>query len=261
MKGAFSMILGAQLYTVREYTKTLEGFAQTLKKVADIGYTTVQVSGTCDFEPEWLRDRLQETGLRCILTHTNPTRIEKETDAVLAAHRIFGCSCVGIGMAPGGMEEYDGFVHIFKPVSQKIAKAGLQLAYHNHNIEFARTGRDHELFFDRILQDFTPRELAITFDTYWAQAAGADPAAWLRKLSGRVQNIHLKDMCMAPGEGMRGARMAAVGEGNMNFEAILAAAQDAGTQYAFVEQDDCYGEDPFACLETSYRNLRALGLK
>ena len=57
------MKIGAQLFTVRDFTKTLDDFAETLKKIADIGYTTVQVSGTCPFEAEWLRDRLKETGL------------------------------------------------------------------------------------------------------------------------------------------------------------------------------------------------------
>lgn len=48
------MNIGAQLYTVREFCKTLDDFALTLKKVADIGYRTVQVSGTCAFDPAWL---------------------------------------------------------------------------------------------------------------------------------------------------------------------------------------------------------------
>ena len=55
------MQLGAQLYTVREFTKTLSGFSETLKKVADIGYRTVQVSGTCAFEAEWLAEQLKKT--------------------------------------------------------------------------------------------------------------------------------------------------------------------------------------------------------
>ena len=37
--------LGAQLYTLREYTKSEDDFAGTIKKVADIGYKYVQVSG------------------------------------------------------------------------------------------------------------------------------------------------------------------------------------------------------------------------
>ena len=52
------MKIGVQMYSVHDFTKTLEDFDLSLKKVADIGYKAVQVSGTCPFEPEWLRDRL-----------------------------------------------------------------------------------------------------------------------------------------------------------------------------------------------------------
>jgi hypothetical protein len=39
-------VLAAQLYTVREFTKTADGFAASVKKIRDIGYTAVQVSAT-----------------------------------------------------------------------------------------------------------------------------------------------------------------------------------------------------------------------
>jgi hypothetical protein len=51
-------------------------------------------------------------------------------------------------------------------------------------------------------------------------------------------------------------RMAPIYEGNINFETVLAACRDAGTKHLFVEQDNCYGEDPFECLRRSYVNLR-----
>ena len=54
------MIIGAQLYTLRDFCRNLSDFSETLKKVADIGYTTVQVSGTCAYEAEWLRDELKK---------------------------------------------------------------------------------------------------------------------------------------------------------------------------------------------------------
>lgn len=257
------MRLGAQLYTVRAFTQTLEGFSETLKKVAEIGFRVVQVSGTCAYDAEWLAERLAENGLSCAITHTPPQRIEKETDAVLREHTIFGCRYIGIGMAPGGMERqdwYDDFVKTFRPVAHKIAAAGSLLMYHNHNIEFARTGRGREIILERILTDFTPEELGITLDTYWVQAGGGDPVWWLKHLCGRVPCIHLKDMAFVPGNGLQGARMAPVYEGNLNFDAILTAAEEAGTSYLLVEQDDCYGEDPFACLKKSYENLRAVGL-
>ena len=37
------------------------------------------------------------------------------------------------------------------------------------------------------------------------------------------------------------------------------AAESAGVQYMMVEQDDCNGEDPFACLKRSYEYLKSAG--
>ena len=68
------MIIGAQLFSLRNFAKTLDDFSETLKKVADIGYTTVQVSGTCEYEAEWLRAELEKNGVPvcggscCVLT-------------------------------------------------------------------------------------------------------------------------------------------------------------------------------------------------
>lgn len=253
------MVIGAQLYTVRQFTKTLEDFAETLKKVADIGYTTVQVSGTCAFEADWLRDRLSETGLSCVITHTNPTAILEETEKVCRDHDVFGCRNIGIGIMPGAQAtdgRYEQFVENYLPAAKKMQECGHKLFYHNHALEFERSA-DGRVFMERFLEDFSPELLGITFDTYWAQFAGADPAAWIERLKGRVECIHLKDLAVVGNT----QRMAPVGGGNMNFDRILAAAEKASAEYLLVEQDDCYGEDPFDCLKKSYQYLTSVGLK
>lgn len=92
----------------------------------------------------------------------------------------------------------------------------------------------------------------------WVMAGGADPAAWLRKLKGRVDCVHFKDMVYAPED--HAVRMAPIGQGNMNYAEILKACEDANVRYGYVEQDNCYGEDPVACLRQSYEWFRAQGL-
>ena len=77
---------------------------------------------------------------------------------------------------------------------------------------------------------------------------------WIEKLSGRVPVIHLKDFAY-------GKKMAVVGEGNINFDRVFATAENAGTQYMLVEQDDCNGENPFDCLKRSYDYLKSKGFK
>ena len=244
------MEIGAQLYTVREFTQTLDDFAQTLKKIADIGYRNVQVSGTCAYEADWLKEQLYKNSLHCVLTHYNPDLMKADPEKVALKHKSFGCKYIGIGMIPGGAAGYDAFRDAFLNVSHVFAENDCLLMYHNHDFEFIKDN-----LIDRMVNDFPEREIGFTLDTYWIQAAGGDSAEWIRKLKGRVPCIHLKDM------GFNDKMiMTPIYEGNMNFDAIIEACRYAGTEYLLVEQDECYGEDPFACLKRSFINLKVRGL-
>lgn len=254
------MKIGAQFFTLRDHCQTLEGLAESLKRVADIGYTTVQISGTCAYEAGWLKEQLDKNGLQCVLTHIPAARLLEQTREVCREHRVFGCDCVGLGMFrldgedPAG--EYAEFLRLYKPVAQAIREEGLYFMYHNHDQEFRKS--DGITLLERMARDFAPEEMGFTLDTFWIQAGGANPVDWIRRLAGRVPCIHLKDFAF--GRGGFSKNMAPVGEGNIDFAQVIRAAADAGTQYLLVEQDDCQGQDPFDCLARSYRNLRALGL-
>ncbi len=251
------MIVGAQMFTLREYAKTTEDLSESLKKVADMGYRSVQLSGVCEYEAEWMKEELRKNGLTCSVTHTKPDKILADVEQVCRDHKTIGCNKVGIGMMPGKVsdETYAQFVADFSEPIRKIHDLGMKFFYHNHQIEFVRN-RDGKLFIDQLCEDFAPEYLGITFDTYWAQFAGCDPAAWLYRLKGRVECVHLKDMIAVGKEHI----MMPVGSGNMNFERILQAAADVGTEHVIVEQDHCYDEDPFDCLKKSLDYLRACGL-
>ena len=82
------MEIGAQFYTVREQCQNLEDFALTLKKVADIGYRNVQISGTCPYPAQWLKEQLDRNGLKCVLTHIPVPRLTGELDQVIAVGNI-----------------------------------------------------------------------------------------------------------------------------------------------------------------------------
>ncbi|MBR6426597.1 MAG: sugar phosphate isomerase/epimerase [Clostridia bacterium] len=245
---------GAQLYTVRDFCRTKDEFAETLKKVADIGYETVQVSGTCEYEAEWLRDRLAENGLRCVLTHFSEERIANQPLETAKFHAVFGCSHVGLGSwkfdEAKGLDAIREFSDIFRPAAKTLAENGMRFMYHNHNREFRKI--DGVNILSLLAEAFYPDEMGFTFDTYWAQYAGADPAYWIDQLSGRVPCLHLKDCGYD-------RTMEPLGVGNINFDRVFEAAERAGTRYMLVEQDDCNGIDPFECLKTSYDYLKACG--
>lgn len=257
------MKIGAQLYTVHDFTKTTEDLSESLKKVADIGYTSVQVSGTCKYEAEWLKEELDKNGLTCDLTHYDMARIASDTEAVIKEHKIFGCKYIGVGSMPGIFDNnknkskdiwYD-FKDKYLGAAKLMKENGCYFMYHNHDKEFIEI--DGEIAMDYLMNSFAPDEMGFTLDTYWVKAAGHDPVEWLKKLSGRIPCIHFKDMAILP-DGEK--RFAPVGSGTLDFESIIKAADDGKTEYAFVEQDNCYGEDPFACLKKSFDYLHSMGL-
>jgi len=247
------MQIGAQMYTVRQACKTLTGFAQALEKIAEIGYKTVQVSGTCPYEAEWLREQLKKNGLRCVITHTPAARLTGETDKVIREHEVFDCRYIGLGFwafDPARDMTYEQFMATWPQVAQKIRAGGKYFMYHNHDRELIHL--DGKPILAHLAEKIPAQDMGFTLDTFWIQAGGGDPAQWLERLKGRVPCIHLKDCAY-------GQSMAVVGEGNINFDRVFEKAEAAGTEYMLVEQDDCHGEDPMACLKRSYQYLKACG--
>ena len=99
------MEIGAQLFTVRDFCKDTESLSETLKKVADIGYKNVQVSGVCAYEPEWLREQLDKNGLKCVLTHVPLERLRDEAKKVSREHDVLDCTYIGLGYYGFGDEK------------------------------------------------------------------------------------------------------------------------------------------------------------
>ncbi len=121
----------------------------------------------------------------------------------------------------------------------------LGFAYHNHNFEF--TPSSEGLPYHLLLDNTDPKLVAFELDCYWASLAGHDPVHVLKEHGDRIRLLHLKDK-LANGD------MAPVGEGVIDFAAVLAQAKIAGVEYVYVEHDNPV--DPWASLTTSLKNLR-----
>lgn len=96
--------LGAQMFTVREFTKDTQGLLETFRKLRAIGYEAVQVSAIGAGIPvQDVAEGLKENGLTCAATHISFDDCKRDLDAVIAKHKAWGCEYVGVGMMP---EEY-----------------------------------------------------------------------------------------------------------------------------------------------------------
>lgn len=254
-------VLAAQLFTVREFTKTEEGLADTLRKIAAIGYTAVQVSAIGPIPPARVRDLARDLGLTICNTHIGYDRLWNDLPDVIEEHRLWECRHVAIGSLPQpyraeGAEGYRRFAREANEVGRRLHEAGLTFSYHNHAFEFERFPGAGATALDIIYDETDPRYVQAEIDTYWVQYGGGDPAAWIRRMRDRMPVVHLKDMTIQDNQPV----MAEVGEGNLNWPAILDACREANVEWYAVEQDICQ-RDPFESLAISYRNLTALGLR
>ena len=250
------MKIGAQLYTVREYMQTKKDLKATLKRIAEMGYKYVQVSGTCKYSGRWMDRQLKKNGLICPITHYDPNKIYTKTEQTIKKHKRFGCDHIGIGYAPlNSRDNFNEFYEKAYPASKLIKENGMLLMYHNHNFEFENKIED-EYIMDVLCREFAPDELGITLDVYWAKYAGREPSEEILKIGKRISCAHLKDLVELE-DGTK--RFGYVGEGILDFKKIVEALESVGTKYAFVEQDDCYGADPFECLKKSYDYLKSIG--
>jgi sugar phosphate isomerase/epimerase len=259
--------LAVQMYTVRERTKTASELAETLRRIREIGYTAVQMSAvgamngdSPEVSPALARRMLDDHGLVCIATHRPWTSLRDETQAEIDFHQTLGCDFTAVGglgpQVPETLDRYRAFIREAGPVITKLKAAGIRFAHHNHTHEFFRPESGGPTLED-ILIDEGGSDLLLELDLYWIEHAGYNCARILERCHGRVPVIHLKDKEAV--EGKNETRMAPIGEGNMDWDGIIAACEAAGVRWYAVEQDQCY-RDPFDCLRSSYEFLRSKGL-
>ena len=250
------MKIGAQLYTLRDFTKTAKQTAETLRKAKEMGYNYVQVSAVEEpKDVKELKRLLDDNGLIAVSTHIGYEEIVKETEKVIEEHKILGCEAIICPGLPMGLHNKEGYIKVGKDFSKvigKIKENGLILAYHNHGIEFERYEGKTGL---EILMENCP-ELEAEIDTYWVQYGGGDPAYWIERFQNRVSQVHFKDMGIIQNKQV----MPPIGEGNLNWERIIEACKKAKVKYCLVEMDTPTIE-PFEALRISLENLKRFGLE
>lgn len=259
--------LAVQMFTVRDFTKTAQDLAASLRKVRDMGYTAVQFSAvgcmngaTPEVSAVQARKMLDDHGLRCVATHRGWGDLLAKTEAEIEFHQALGCGFTAIGGLPreyadAGAEGYRRFVKEAAQVLPRLKKAGIAFGYHNHAHEFVRSGEGRRTLYDIFIEEGGDL-LCLEIDVYWAVHAGVNPERLFERCRGRVPVIHFKDKEVVVKDG---PVMAPIGEGNLDWDHLIPSCEKAGVQWYCIEQDVCR-RDPFDCLKSSFDYLTSKGL-
>ena len=253
-------LIAAQMYTLREFCTTPKNVAIAYSKIKKMGYDGVQISGICKMPPEEMRRILDGEGLKCAATHCGMDAFD-DMERLKVEHEILGCNYVALGgffpcKADSTLENWRAFIAKFNEANRKLAGSSLMLGYHNHCHELMQLRPGKERPLDLLFRGLDPT-VWFEIDTFWIAAGFADPASWIRKVAGRIPCVHLKDIFFdSMGDGLQSNRlMCEVGDGNLDWPAILDACRYSLVKWYIVERDD--GElAPFDSLERSLHNLR-----
>ena len=255
---AYRKNIGIQLYTLRnQLAKDTPG---TLKQVAAAGYKQVELYGfpDCDAMIKGAKD----AGLAIHSSHfawdcvANP-KDDKYSDfsKTLEKATKTGIKHLVIPyLADGNRKSLDDYRKVADHANACAAmarKAGIQLAYHNHNFEF-QPKEDGKCGYDIFIERFSP-EMMFEIDVFWVKAGGKDPAELIRNLKGRVSQLHLKDLKRDVNTPTYGSvpndAFQELGDGVIAMAPVLDAALAAGVEHCHVEQDQ--SPDPLASIRQS----------
>ena len=278
--------VGVQMMMVGQQVAD-DGMLPVLERIAGLGYTSVEVSQipTNEENVSALETARTELGIETAALSVALQKsvvatgdaLDVDFDKIVNDCRRLDCSYLRIGMMPFpamvSKPAVEEFARQCEEASQRLLAEGVQLAYHNHHVDYSK--HDGETLFD-IVRRLAP-SLHFEIDVHGVQRGGKNPVDELRAFAGQVELVHLKDyrIGLLPESALEllkaGDRagftrefaglvqFAEVGAGTLDFGAIIPAALASGTQHLLVEQDELYGRDVYDCLADSIAHVRALG--
>jgi inosose dehydratase len=149
------------------------------------------------------------------------------------------------GGGPGLSLTNDGWARFAANVqvaAARVRERGLEPTFHHHACTLVETPDEIDAFLERT-------DVGLTLDTGHLILGGGDPLTGLRRWADRINHVHLKDArietlasIVAAGGGMRevwaGPAFVALGEGDLDLDAVMAQLIDSGYDgWLVIEQD------------------------
>jgi sugar phosphate isomerase/epimerase len=244
----FNTVAGLQLYSVREQmAKDMPG---TLAEVHAWGIKYVELAGTYGLSPQEFKAQLAEHDLDAVSGHFSFKEWSEDPESALFQARDLGLVDVGCAWIDheGAFDEAAcrHAIEVFNRVGEVAALHHMTFFYHTHGYEFQPYG-DGTLF-DLLMRETNPANVKFEMDVFWVVHAGQDPVKLLKKYPGRWKLMHLKDMRKGTPTGLLTGESdvtncVPLGTGMIDWPPILRAAQKAGVQWYFIEDESPLSED------------------
>jgi sugar phosphate isomerase/epimerase len=256
--------LGLQLYSIRD--AIAKDVRTTMKQIAGFGYQVVETygfnKGYWGLDAKTAKQILDDNNLttpsghydfdKYLLNNATEDVIKRYVDEIIEGAHVLKQDYIVWPWLDPSLRSIDKFKLVaatLNKIGEQISKAGLQLAYHNHDFEF--TEQNGQIGYDIILNETDTSLVKLEMDIYWvAFASKLKPHEWFEKQPGRFVLWHIKDMDKATRD------YEVMGEGSIDFTTIMPDTKLAGAKHIYVEQGGNFKPDSMSCVKRSAKYVK-----
>lgn len=246
---------GFQVWTVKDML--IKDFPGTLKMMAGMGYQIVEMCSPPGYESSGfgplmkykakeMKGIINDAGLKWPSSHYGMDELRNHLDERIEFAKESGqtqmiLSSFGL---PGKATISDWLkaADELNVMAIKTKKAGIQMGYHNHHMEFEKIG--DTLIYDALMSQLDPNAVKMQFQVA-VISVGYKAADYFRKYPGRFISAHLADWSDTEKKNV------AIGKGIVNWKEFFQESKTGGLKNVFVEMDMDTFKDSAQFLEGS----------
>ena len=251
------MEFGVQTFTIRKMQKSNMAIAYLVLKelgISSLEIARIKFSEKNAYKVNYILSSYEMTP---VSIQVKPKYVFGDPEGVINFCKITGCKNVVISMLPfscilGNEEKFYTFVSLLDRMYDIYADQGITLAYHHHNWEYIRLSNGKTRMAELLSRT---KKIKFVHDTYWTARSGVSPVAQIKEFGDRLLGIHLRDLAFKKKFLDVVPHDTAVGEGVIDFKAVLEAAREVGCEYTVIEQKS---KIPYTDIELSLNNLKKI---
>ena len=171
--------------------------AEMFKKAKEIGYDGIEIlQRDIDFYPvEDIKAWAEEAGVEIVSIHA---QFDGAEERLKKFHELGGKIYIIPSYAFANKEEALHLAAKLNDLAKLAEPYGIRVGYHNHTTEFFVD--EGKPILEYVIEN-TDEAVFFQIDVGWATAADVDVPAFIRKYSGRIRSIHVKENNASLGTG------------------------------------------------------------
>jgi sugar phosphate isomerase/epimerase len=205
---------------------------ESIEMCSPVGYESLGFGGLLKYKPAELKKIINDSGLKWTSTHYGMDEFRKNLGdriafAAESGQKQMVLSSFGIE-ENATLSDWQRAADELNAMGAKSKQAGIQMGYHNHDMEFEKL--DGSLIYDALMSEFDRDLIKMQFQVA-VISKGFKASTYFKKYPGRFISAHLADWSDTEKKNVP------IGKGIVDWKEFFSEANTAGLKNIFVEMN------------------------